>query len=115
LDDSRWTKGDESRTTIILGDKISTKYVVIQNSLPKWREELVEFYISNPYMSVQDTTGNPVRAQVSLVWSWHRHSLTHTVYPQPSTTKYRLIFKARVPPLGLTTYAIIYNSNKRPR
>ncbi|XP_037947876.1 alpha-mannosidase 2-like isoform X2 [Teleopsis dalmanni] len=106
MDDSRWPGPDDSRTTIILGDELPSKHVVFHNSLPQWKEELVDFYVSSPFMTVMDFDNNPVHAQVSPVWTWHRHIQTNIITPQASTTKYRLIFKVKVPPLGLATYII---------
>nr|CAA54732.1 putative golgi alpha-mannosidase II [Drosophila melanogaster] len=115
LDDSRWPGSgvEDSRTTIILGEDIlPSKHVVMHNTLPHWREQLVDFYVSSPFVSVTDLANNPVEAQVSPVWSWHHDTLTKTIHPQGSTTKYRIIFKARVPPMGLATYVLTISDSK---
>ncbi|KAM8703993.1 hypothetical protein ACLKA7_008595 [Drosophila subpalustris] len=114
LDDSRWpgVGVEESRTTIILGEELPTKHVVLHNTLPHWREQFVDFYVSSPFISVSDLSGNAVPAQVSPVWSWHHDTLSKTVNPQGSTTKYRIIFKARVPPMGLVTYVLTVSESK---
>ncbi|XP_011194009.1 alpha-mannosidase 2 [Zeugodacus cucurbitae] len=106
LDDSRWPGPSDSRSTIILGDELPTKHIVLHNSLARWREELVDFYVSSPYMGVRDSQDKPVEAQITPVWTWHRHTPSNSITPQASTTKYRLLFKAKVPPLGLATYTI---------
>ncbi|XP_054725610.1 alpha-mannosidase 2 [Anastrepha obliqua] len=106
LDDSRWPGPSDSRSTIILGEELPLKHIVLHNSLARWREELVDFYVSSPYMSVTDFHGNPVEVQITPVWTWHRHIPSNSITPQASTTKYRLLFKANVPPLGLVTYII---------
>ncbi|KRF82741.1 alpha-mannosidase 2 isoform X2 [Drosophila virilis] len=114
LDDSRWpgVGVEESRTTIILGEELPTKHVVLHNTVPHWREQLVDFYVSSPFVSVSDLAGNSVEAQVSPVWSWHHDTISKTVNPQGSTTKYRILFKARVPPMGLTTYLLTVSTSK---
>ncbi|XP_017089304.2 alpha-mannosidase 2 [Drosophila bipectinata] len=114
LDDSRWPGSgvEDSRTTIILGEELPTKHVVLHNTLPHWREQLVDFYVSSPFISVSDLTNNPVEAQVTPVWSWHHDTLTKTIHPQGSTTKFRIIFKARVPPMGLATYILTISESK---
>ncbi|EDW81559.1 uncharacterized protein Dwil_GK10956 [Drosophila willistoni] len=114
IDDSRWPGSgvEDSRTTIILGEELPTKHVVIHNTLPRWREQMVDFYVSSPFVSVSDLSGNPIEAQVSPVWSWHHDTLTKTIHPQGSTTKYRLIFQARVPPMGLSTYLLTMADSK---
>lgn len=84
----------------------------MHNTLPHWREQLVDFYVSSPFVSVTDLANNPVEAQVSPVWSWHHDTLTKTIHPQGSTTKYRIIFKARVPPMGLATYVLTISDSK---
>ncbi|EDV93140.1 alpha-mannosidase 2 [Drosophila grimshawi] len=114
LDDSRWpgVGVEESRTTIILGDELPTKHVVLHNTVPHWREQLVDFYVSSPFVSVSDLAGNAVEAQLSPVWSWHHDTISKTVNPQGSTTKYRIIFKARVPPMGLATYVLTVARSK---
>lgn len=105
IDDSRAIGMNDNRPTIILGDNVPTKYVVIHNSLPRHRQEVVEFYVSKPFVMVEDMDGRTIESQVVPVWSWHR-GVYRTLVPQPSNTKYRLLFKANVPPLGLTTYII---------
>lgn len=96
---------NENRPTIILGSTLPTKHVVLHNSLPRQRQEIVEFYVSKPFVKVEDMDGNSIASQVIPVWSWHRGAYG-TIAPQASTTKYRLLFKANVPPLGLATYVI---------
>uniref|UniRef100_A0A1L8DR70 Alpha-mannosidase n=1 Tax=Nyssomyia neivai TaxID=330878 RepID=A0A1L8DR70_9DIPT len=106
IDDSRFPSPNENRPTIIIGDEIPFKYVVVHNSLPQARVELVEFLVAKPFVTVQDPEKNTVPAQVSPVWSWHRGGFT-AYAPQASTTKYRLTFKATVPPMGLKVYTIL--------
>lgn len=96
---------DNHRQTIIIGDEIPTKYVVLHNSLPHEREELVEFYVSKPFVMVTDLDEKSVPSQVAPVWSWHKGAFNVRA-PQAVTTKFRLLFRAKVPPLGLTTYII---------
>ncbi|KAH8276718.1 hypothetical protein KR044_004625 [Drosophila immigrans] len=114
LDDSRWpgVGVEESRSTIILGEELPNKHVVLHNTLPHWRLQIVDFYVSSPFISVSDLAGNAVKAQVSPVWSWHHDTLSKTVNPQGSTTKFRIIFEARVPPLGLVTYVLTVSESK---
>ena len=80
--------------------------MVFHNALPHWREELVEFFVSAPYMKVTDFAGNAIQAQINPVWTWHKDPSSNGRTPQGSATKYRLLFKVRVPPLGLVTYII---------
>lgn len=96
---------NDNRPTIILGDDLPTKYVVVHNSLPRHRQEVVEFYISKPFVMVEDLDGKAIESQVIPVWSWHRGP-SRSLVPQPSNTKYRLLFRANVPPLGLMPYII---------
>ncbi|XP_062125237.1 alpha-mannosidase 2 isoform X1 [Drosophila sulfurigaster albostrigata] len=114
LDDSRWpgVGVEESRITIILGEELPNKHVVLHNTLPHWRQQLIDFYVSSPFISVSDLAGNTVKAQVSPVWSWHHDTLSKTVNPQGSTTKFRIIFEARVPPMGLVTYVLTVTDSK---
>lgn len=106
IDDSRAAGPDENRPTIILGDDLPKKYVVLHNSLPYARTEVVEFYIAKPYVIVTDADEAITYSQVAPVWSWHRSNHFDSLLPQASTTKYRLMFKATVPPLGLAVYII---------
>lgn len=102
---------DTFRPTIIIGDELPIKHVVVHNSLPYQRTELVEVYIGKPFVEVQDArTGQSVPAQVAPVWSWHTRP-DGTSTPQASNTKFRLLFKASVPPMGLVVYTI--NSRNR--
>lgn len=105
LDDSRAIGMNENRPTIILGEGLPIKYVVVHNSLPRYRQEVVEFYVSKPFVMVEDLDGKAIDSQIIPVWSWHIGAFGSLV-PQVSTTKYRLLFKARVPSLGLATYII---------
>lgn len=97
---------NDNRPTIILGDGLPIKYVVIHNSLPRYRQEVVEFYVSKPFVMVEDLDGKAIESQIVPVWSWHKGGAFGTLVPQVSTTKFRLLFKARVPSLGLATYII---------
>lgn len=105
LDDSRIIGINENRPTIILGDGLPIKYIVIHNSLPRYRQEIVEFHVSKPFVMVEDLDGKAIESQIVPVWSWHKGPYS-TLSPQVSNTKYRLLFKARVPSLGLSTYII---------
>lgn len=105
IDDSRSAGGDENRPTIILGENVPIKYIVIHNSLPRYREEVVEFVVSKPIIIVENISGQPISAQVAPIWTWHRGGLG-SFTPQASTTKFRLLFKAKVPPMGLKSYII---------
>lgn len=102
---------DSTRPTIIIGEELPIKHVVVHNSLPYQRVELVEVYIGKPFVTVQDSRdGSTVPAQIAPVWYWHTRP-DGTSTPQASNTKYRLLFKATVPPLGMVVYTI--NSRNR--
>lgn len=105
LDDSRSTGLNENRPTIILGSSLPIKYVVLHNSLPRVRDEVVEFYVSKPFVMVEDLDGNAITSQIIPVFTWHKGAYG-ILQPQVQTTKYRLLFQASVPPLGLATYII---------
>lgn len=104
IDDSRSYGVNDNRPTIILGDDVPTKYIVLHNSLPQEREEVVEFYVSKLFVMVEYLDGKAIASQVTPVWSWHK--VFNGVGPQASTTKYRILFKAKVSSMGLTTYVI---------
>ncbi|XP_050068317.1 alpha-mannosidase 2 [Anopheles maculipalpis] len=107
IDDSRTVNGSDSvRPTIILGEELPSKQVVLHNSLPHTRSEVVEFYVASPFVTVLDGAGGTVPSQIAPVWSWHTRP-DGISQPQPSNTKYRLLFRANVPPLGLSVYTII--------
>lgn len=105
IDDSRTTGMIDNRPTIILGESLPIKYVVLHNSLPRYRQEIVEFHVSKPFVMVEDLDGKAIDSQIIPVWSWHKGAYG-TLTPQVSTTKYRLLFTAKVPSLGLSTYII---------
>lgn len=105
MDESRSAGNDENRPTIILGGDVPIKYIVVHNSLPRYREEVVEFIVSKPLVVVEDLKGQPMTAQVAPIWSWHKGG-SGGLTPQASTTKFRLLFKPRIPPLGLRTFII---------
>ncbi|XP_055587515.1 alpha-mannosidase 2 [Uranotaenia lowii] len=114
IDDSRTADGSDTfRPTIIIGEELPFKHVVVHNSLPYTRTELVEVYIGKPYVTVQDSRdGQTVPAQVSPVWAWHTRP-DGSSSPQASTTKFRLLFKVTVPPLGLVVYTVNFRSRKQ--
>lgn len=115
LDDSRSIGLNESRPTIILGSSLPTKHVVLHNSLPRDREEVVEFCVSKPFVRVEDLNGKAISSQIIPIWSWHKGPYGAKA-PQASTTKFRLLFKAKVPSLGLATYIIrSTNTQKQSR
>lgn len=105
IDDSRSSDQMSTRHTIILGAEIPTKYVVLHNSLPQVREELVEFLVSKPYVRVTTFDLESVSAQISPVWTWHNDAFG-SIAPQVSNTKFKLMFRAKVAPMGLTTYVV---------
>lgn len=111
IDDSRSASIDDSRSVIIIGDEVPSKYIVVHNSLPHERNELVEFYIARPFVTVTDPEGNSIKAQVTPAWTWHQ-SVYGSIQPQASTTKYKLMFMVTVPPLGLTVYKINAKNTK---
>lgn len=101
---------DDSRPTIVVGSELPSKHIVIHNSLPYHREEIVEFYVSRPFVMVTEFDKTSIESQVTPVWSWH-DNLMNKLSPQASTNKYRVLFKARVPPLGLAIYTITATNN----
>uniref|UniRef100_A0A182IRW0 Alpha-mannosidase n=1 Tax=Anopheles atroparvus TaxID=41427 RepID=A0A182IRW0_ANOAO len=111
IDDSRTVNGSDSvRPVIILGEELPTKQIVLHNSLPYTRSEIVEFYVGSPFVSVRDGNGGTVPSQIAPVWSWHTRP-DGVSQPQPSNTKFRLLFRASVPPLGLSVYTINSQNN----
>lgn len=112
IDDSRTaTNDDSSRSVIIIGDEIPFKYVVIHNSQTYARNEIVEFFVAKPFVCVTDSDGNTVDAQVAPSFSWHK-GIYQSHQPQFSTTKYRLMFTASVPTLGLSVYKLNAKNSK---
>lgn len=97
--------GDDNRPIIILGDELPSKHIVLHNSLPYQREELVEFLVSRPFVMVTEFDKSTVECQVSPMWSWSKIIYSSTT-PQGSSTKYKVMFRAIVPPLGMTVYTI---------
>lgn len=112
VDDSRSIGLNESRPTIILGSSLPTKHVVLHNSLPRDREEVVEFCVSKPFVRVEDLNGKVISSQIIPIWSWHNGPYGAKA-PQASTTKFRLLFKAKVPSLGLASYIIRSTNSQR--
>lgn len=109
VDDFRSPTPDETRPTIIIGEEMPTKHIVLHNSLPYERDELVNFYIARPFAMVLDANGMPVTCQFDPVWKWQKSDggTTASGYiPYASTTKFRISFRARVPPLGLRVYTL---------
>lgn len=112
LDESHWPGlGDDVRPTIIINKSNPRKYVAFHNSLPQWREELVELQVSTPYIKVTDIGNRTVLAQISPVWSWD-NLFMNIITPRALTSKFILHFKVKVPPLGITTYVINLASKK---
>lgn len=113
IDDSRSAASDDSsRSVIIIGDEIPYKYVVIHNSQTYLRNEVVEFFVAKPFICVTDADGNSVDAQITPFFSWHKGIYQGLPQPQFSTTKYRLIFSASAPALGLSVYKLNAKNKK---
>lgn len=104
IDDSRFSDENIHRPTITLESNASVQHIVIHNSMPRSRESVVEFLVSSPLVKVETLSGTPVLSQITPLWSWN--NINGTFVPEPSTKQYRLLFKASVPPLGLTTYVL---------
>ncbi|KAL9985464.1 hypothetical protein ACROYT_G007876 [Oculina patagonica] len=88
---------DALSTKEVLTLSNTPRAVVLYNTLTTAREQVVSIHISDPAAMVSDSEGKEVPSQVNLWWD-HRDRI--------STAKYELIFVAKVPPLGLTTYFI---------
>lgn len=54
---------------------------------------------------VENFDGNVIESQIIPTWSWHKGE-RGILTPRVSAAKYRLLFRAQVPPLGLATYII---------
>lgn len=87
----------EDRQTITIGPELSTKKIVLYNTLTFTRVEVVTFFVSTPFMEVLDLTGKRVKCQVSPVFEYGSSM---------STSKYQVSFIANVPALGLVSYVI---------
>lgn len=88
----------EEHYQIIIGfPEISSKKIVIYNSLTFTRQEVVTFHISTPFVEVRDFQGNKVKCQISPIFEYG---------PSMSQTKYQLSFIANVPALGLIGYTV---------
>lgn len=87
----------EEKYTITIGPELSTKRIVIYNPLTFTRVETVTFYVSTPYVEVQDLTGRRVKCQISPVFEYSSVM---------SSSKYQLSFIVTVPTLGLVSYVI---------
>lgn len=83
--------------TITIGPELSTKKVVIYNSLTFTRKEVVIFLVSTPFIEVTDYDGNRVKCQISPVFEYGSSM---------SNSKYTLAFIATVPPFALIEYTI---------
>lgn len=79
--------------------------MVLHNSLPYEREEVVNFYVARPFAMVLDSGGMPVPCQFDPVWRWHKDANSE-YHPQASNTKYKLSFRARVPAMGMKVYTV---------
>lgn len=83
--------------TITIGPELSTKRVVIYNSLAFTRKEVVKLIVSTPFIEVTDYDGNRLRCQVSPIFEYGSAM---------SNSKYTLTFIANIPPLALIEYVI---------
>lgn len=98
IDDVRYTRSSlEDRHTITIGPEISTKNIVIYNSLAFARTEIVSFYVSTAFVEVLDKNGKRIECQLAPVFEHAAAMLT---------TKFQVTFVAKVPALGLTTYVL---------
>ncbi|XP_015768744.1 PREDICTED: alpha-mannosidase 2-like [Acropora digitifera] len=84
-----------TKEVITLSD--TPRAVVFYNSLTTTREQVVGLHISDPEVMVSDSDGAEIASQVNVWWD-HRNRI--------STAKYEVLFVAKVPALGLTTYFV---------
>jgi len=84
-----------TKEVITLSD--TPRAVVFYNSLTTTRKQVVSLHVSDPEVMVSDSDGEEIASQVNVWWD-HRYRI--------STAKYEVLFVAKVPALGLTTYFI---------
>lgn len=98
IDDIRHSQDALSeRHTITIGPELSIKKLVIFNSLPFTRREVVSFLVSTPFLEVLNFKGKRITCQVSPIFE----SLAAI-----SNSKYEVSFIAIVPAFGLVSYTI---------
>ncbi|XP_077300371.1 alpha-mannosidase 2 [Arctopsyche grandis] len=84
------------KITITVGPEAPSRKIVIFNSLPFTRNEVVSLYVSTPFLTIH-TSDNQVDCQISpIVISGNKIS----------NYKYLLSFVAIVPAMGLTSYIV---------
>lgn len=77
--------------------EIRSKKVVIYNSLPFTRREVVTFHISTPFVEIIDFKGERIACQLSPIFEYSSSM---------SQSKYQLSFIANIPGLSLRGYTI---------
>ncbi|XP_025832856.1 alpha-mannosidase 2 isoform X2 [Agrilus planipennis] len=99
--DDIWRSHDKApeRYTITIGPELSTKYIVLYNSLPQARHEVISFVVSTPFLQVLNWKGARVKCQVSPIFE-------NSYEPLISHSKYEVSFIASLPALGLVRYVI---------
>ncbi|EDO40866.1 predicted protein [Nematostella vectensis] len=87
----------------------SPRSVYVYNSLPEQREQVVSLFVSDPLVTVRDSSGDVVISQTNLVWD-ARNKI--------SSVKYELLFVASVPPLGVAVFKVklgsVSDAHNRP-
>ena len=83
--------------TVTIGPELTTKRIVIYNSLTFPRNEVVTFLVSTPHVEVLDHGGRRVHCQVSPVFEYGSSM---------SNSKYQLVFIVDIGALTLISYVI---------
>ncbi|CAB3248863.1 unnamed protein product [Arctia plantaginis] len=104
--DDVWRRYNEipSRITITFDYLSPSRKIVLYNSLPFTRREVLTVFISSPHVEVFDPAGKPVMTQISPAVVGNQR-LTFADY------KYQLSFPVVVNTLALTTYTVALRSS----
>jgi alpha-mannosidase II len=84
----------------------TTHYLVVHNSMPHDRTDMVEVIISSHLVIVTNAEDEPVPCQVMPIFRWHDDANSDNKIPKLVENRYRLVFREKVRPLGLAVYKI---------
>lgn len=83
-----------------------TRKVMLYNSLAQAQDYLIQIRTNTSNVKVSDANGHEIKFQVNPVWETGETSIKFWV----AADEYEIVFVAKLPPLSVTTFNIIYKS-----
>ncbi|KAG5669807.1 hypothetical protein PVAND_000100 [Polypedilum vanderplanki] len=104
FDDLQSADGNDEARILIVVDEYK-KFIVIHNSQTYMRNEIIELIVNTDKSCVSDAEGNFIEAQISPIVKYSEKDVEF------EKEIYKILFKVKIAPLGMSNYGIIKNEN----